>query len=557
MARLIAVELGAYAVKLSSFLTGPKQEFEGAWVQRVPQDGTGIPSLADRLASLDLLLRAHPELTADARTCELAWSSSRASVLRLHLPFEDAAQIEKTLPFAIESEVPFDLEDRLVSWRPSGAAGEVFAALALEDELSEVIDGMESRTIEPRAVRCDAEMLSQLAREPGLVTAIVDIGHDHTSLCVVRDGQPVWFRSIDAAGRSMTRAIQSALGCSWGEAEALKHGGEEKADDEETLTDSVAPLDADATDPAFGATLPAKAREALNGAISQVLAEIRAALGVAEDELDLGIDEVVLCGGGSRLPEIRVWMEQDLGVPVREPLDADGLPVRAEHAVVVATVWRMARDADGRALDLRVGELAFVGSADVTRAVLTYGGAALGFFLAAVVLMFAFQLRTLSNEQATVDGRLRDLLTATDPELAELALTMESTTMVSTMAGLVADAQEQADFLGDGNDLPATVDLLYRLTQAFPPHPTVTVNVNKLTINPGSIRIEGLTDGFTQVEAIVNSLRARGQFENVTHTTGKVDVRDRLDFVVNIDRTVEAEADPEVSTEAAPPEEEG
>jgi hypothetical protein len=537
MARLIAIDLGAYAVKLTSFTTGTPHELEGVYTQRVPQDETGVPTMVERLASLDLLLRSHPEWSTDPRVCELVWSTAHTAVHRLQLPFTDAAQVNQTLPFAMESEVPFDLEDYVIGWRPIGESGEVFAVIALEDELSQVIEGLSDRTLEPRAVRCGAELLALYAPDEERVTAVVDIGHEHTAICVGRGGQALWFRSLDTAGRSLTRTIQRAMDCSWGEAEVLKHGGEDRSDDEDTLTEAATALDPDATDPAFGVSLPAKAREALNGAISQMLAEVRAALVVAEDELGVGIDEVVLCGGGCRLPEVKVWLEQDLGVPVRDPRDPDGVGVRPEQGMPLAAAWSMARDGRAAMVDLRVGELTYVGGMDTNRAVLTYGGAALGFFLAAVVMMFAFQMRTLSQEQALVDGRIRELVVAADPELAEVTAEMDSTTMVSTMAEMVGEAQEQVDFLGDGSDIPETVDLLYRITRAFPPHPTVTVNVDKFEVNPGSIRIEGLTEGFTQVEAIVNSLRDRGQFEHVTHTTGKVNAKNKLDFVVNIDRT--------------------
>ena len=47
----------------------------------------------------------------------LAWPSSEAAFHRVAMPFTDKAQIERTLPFAVENEVPFELDDMVLAWR--------------------------------------------------------------------------------------------------------------------------------------------------------------------------------------------------------------------------------------------------------------------------------------------------------------------------------------------------------------------------------------------------------------------------------------------------------
>ena len=61
-----------------------------------------VPSVYDRLAAFDMLVKAVPGLS-EAHLTDAVWSSQRTSVRRLVLPFDDADQIEQTLPFAVEA----------------------------------------------------------------------------------------------------------------------------------------------------------------------------------------------------------------------------------------------------------------------------------------------------------------------------------------------------------------------------------------------------------------------------------------------------------------------
>src|SRR5262245_30890655 len=110
MPRIVALDLGAHAVKVSVYQsTGRKLTCEGRFSQAVPQDGTAAPVLAVRLAALDALIAEHRGWASGSNEVVLAWSSAYASTRVVDLPFTDKAQVERTLPFTVEGEVPFDL----------------------------------------------------------------------------------------------------------------------------------------------------------------------------------------------------------------------------------------------------------------------------------------------------------------------------------------------------------------------------------------------------------------------------------------------------------------
>lgn len=565
MARTLSIELGAHAVKVVSWSASTDDPPEAEVAQVVPQDGELVPSIADRLAALDRVLRARPEWASGGHVVA-SWPAERATVHRVKLPFDDPERIEQTLPFTLEAEVPFDLDAMVVAWRPSGGPGEVLVTLVRRDEVEPLLDGLADRGLAPRKLFVVGDALAWYA-DPGLdpdrVTAVVDVGHENTVVSVVRSGRTLSTRAIGLAGRTATRAVQEALGCAWGAAQAIKHGDEEPAagpgDDEAgpalfDVDDATAPVEeatapVESTDPAVR-RMPPKAQAALDALVAALVAEVRATLVQAEDDLGLGVDEVVLTGGGSRLPELPRRLADDLGLPVRPATTPDGTPVPQVFAVARA-LGAVAGRSDVPVTDLRVGDLAYKGGLDNLRLVFGYGAAFLGFFLVAAVASFGFQLYRLSTEQAAVEERVRGEVAEVLGEAVPADL--ESGAVVSLLADMVVEAQTEAEFLGGTTDAPRTVDLLHRLTTAFPPHPEVQVEVETLDISPKAVQIEGTTEGFAQVDRIGESLVAAGGFGRVEATPGNKDGRGRLAFTVSIDREGGAEdTDAGTDEEAAP-----
>jgi hypothetical protein len=107
------------------------------------------------------------------------------------------------------------------------------------------------------------------------------------------------------------------------------------------------------------------------------------------------------------------------------------------------------------------------------------------------------------------------------------------------LAELVMNMDEEAAFLPTPGRAPPIVHELFKISKAMPPHPDVTLDVDRLEITNGAILINGVTDGFSQVDSIGESLKSAGNYNNVTATPGNRDNKGKLQFTVNIDRTAE------------------
>ncbi|MCB9685867.1 MAG: pilus assembly protein PilM [Alphaproteobacteria bacterium] len=531
MARLIAMDIGSHAIKVATYKVagrGPV-ELDKRYTQIVPQDGVP-PTLEHRLAALDALLDDSPRLKPQSSdVVVLSWPSHEAAFHRVAMPFSDKAQIERTLPFAVENEVPFELDDMVLSWRTAeqGEQTQVLTVLARRERVQEWLGALGERGIDPASIHVVGDLFGPMGTAPiqpfgddGLpgvgktpLVAVIDIGHLHTTISVVRDQAVQYARSVNVAGHAFTRAIQQGMGCTWEEAERLKHGGATTG----LVLEDEAITDIGNTPAAKSgyAALPQPARQQIDAAIGLLLAEIRSTLIKAEDQLGGEIVEVRVCGGSTAIDELLDYLHADLGVPVHELADARGQPIPPIYAVTHGLA--VATSGPSNPVDLRVGALAYKGRTDILRAALGYGVAGAFVFSLALTLLFAVRYRGLVVELHATEGAVREIVATAFPEVPEHLLeTMDQASAV--MAQNTADAVQRAEVLGDGsNGVPPTVDALYQLTQAFPPHPDVEVELSDLTITKAAISFNAeAVGGYASSATVETTLKQNPRFHAAT-----------------------------------------
>jgi general secretion pathway protein L len=144
MARVVGIDLGSHSVKVS-VLEGSFGRFEhkGYFVRPVAQDTEQPPDLARKLEALGAL---KGEIgTADVAA--VTFPAETASVRVVELPFSDARQVEKTVPFEVEAIVPFELDDMILSSRILSLApgsSKVLVGLAEREAIKALVDGLDA-----------------------------------------------------------------------------------------------------------------------------------------------------------------------------------------------------------------------------------------------------------------------------------------------------------------------------------------------------------------------------------------------------------------------------
>ncbi len=561
MARVISIDLGTHSVKVATWKVGGRTPMEPdkRFLQPVPQDGTP-PTLEHRLAALDALLDDQPKLKpTSSDLVVLGWPSNDAAFHRLSMPFTDRAQIERTLPFAVENEVPFELDEMVLSWRvaETGDQSHVVALLARRERVREWLDALAERGIDPASVHVDADLFGPwvsdppavvqdadaIDRPPAPIVAVLDVGHSHTTISAVRGGVVQFARSVNVAGHAFTKAIQDGLQCTWEEAERIKHG-QLVADAADAVTDT-------GTGRHSGYPhLPPEAKAKVDAAMGLLLAEVRSTLIKAEDVLHGEIAEVRLCGGSSRIEELWDYLSTDLGVPIRPAVPPKGERIPPEFAVAHALAMTTVSPAS-LPVDLRVGPLAYRGKADVLKSMLGYGFAACTLFALAVTGVTAVQFRSLVVEQREAEAQVREIVLTSFPETPpHLLETMDQARAV--MSGNTEDAVQRAEVLGQGTSIPPTLDALYQLTMSFPPHPDVTVELSELTITRNSLTFTAeAPGGFAASSAVELKLKENPRYRGLSKGQEQKLASGAVRFPITIPLDAEAPVD------APPPGSEG
>lgn len=133
---------------------GRSPEVIGPWI--VPAQGT------DRVAKLRVAIDEHCGGEPDATATSLP--ESRVTHRLLHLPFAEVSRLNATVPFELESLVPFDLDDAAVTYTvlDKSDGSDLLAALAPRDAVAAHLTELESADVDPAVVDVGAFALAGL-----------------------------------------------------------------------------------------------------------------------------------------------------------------------------------------------------------------------------------------------------------------------------------------------------------------------------------------------------------------------------------------------------------
>ncbi len=161
------------------------------------------------------------DLTADLRTLvathELRWdevvSALPGDVVThriLTLPFHDRKRLDQTVPFELETQLPFELDDAIVDYQVLGREGDaaiVLAAFAPKAAVREHLAALAAAGMDPRAVdlaplaAVNVLRLADGARSGH--AALVALDHDRATIAVLADGRLCGLRALAALTRAL------------------------------------------------------------------------------------------------------------------------------------------------------------------------------------------------------------------------------------------------------------------------------------------------------------------------------------------------------------------
>ncbi len=219
LSNILGLDIGSHSLKAVEF-RHTLRGFEAVAMRIFPR-ASGEAPLAELVQHF---VRMH-RLSTDHAVCALA--GDRLSTRRLSFPFRDRKRLTQVVPFEVEGDSLFDLDEVLVDWEIVGGTrnqAEVVATVATRADVSELLGTLREAHSEPRTLEAEGLVLCHLSNLFDLngTRLLIDLGHRKTTCCLIADGKPVSARTFPVAGAALTEALARDRALSADDAERAK-----------------------------------------------------------------------------------------------------------------------------------------------------------------------------------------------------------------------------------------------------------------------------------------------------------------------------------------------
>ena len=442
---------------------------------------------------LQRFIRMH-QLPTEHVACALP--SDRLSSRRLEFPFRDRKRLEPAVPFELEGLIPFDLDDVIVDWEIVGGErnhAEVAATFVPRREVSSLLAGLSQANCTPRIVEAEGLVLGNLAslfELPG-TRLLIDVGHRKTTLCLLRDEQPIASRSLPIGGAALTQAIARDRNWSLDDAERAK------------CEDGVFHLGFNSASPSAVELLDQLARE-----LMRTLESLESEIGGSPESQ---VAAMTLMGGSARLLRLDEYLSERTGIATARlslpPEGSNAALVAGGDPVLFAPSIALALRATSQAktrMNFRQDEFAYrtdlkqIFGRDMRPATIMSGCAAL-LLAVSTATGIAVESRRANRLEAEVSRLYTEAIPGSPPSNPTAA-----------MGRKLQEARDLADFLGAyGRDMSA-LDLITELSRRIPTNLDVTFE--ELDIDRRGIRVKVSAPSFEAADRLTSELAAKAPF---------------------------------------------
>jgi len=290
------------------------------------------------------------EIRRDADLIISALSGSDVSIRRLSVPNAALKQIEQILPFELDGQIPFSVDDALFKHRVLGKAQDSTNLMVMavrKDTVQEHVQKLGQQGIEPNTLTYAPMVYEILMKGSHESSVVLDIGFASTNACFVENGRAVSGRTLPFGGRNLNRTLMKKGNIGWDAAEKGK-------------------ID-------WGLESGTKAADVMKQTISGFVRDLRQTIAAHLAQGWEAPQKIYMCGGTSRLKGIVNHISAETGIPaerlevldeVEMPMEADTGQTSGALAVCLARIDELGRD---RRVDFRTGELAYRGDVNYLR----------------------------------------------------------------------------------------------------------------------------------------------------------------------------------------------
>jgi len=480
----LGLDLGSHSLKAVEFQQGLRS-IDAVAMRTLPRPAEDLPlsELVRRFLNMHNLSTDH---------VVAALRGDHISSRHLSFPFADRRRLNQAVPFAIEEDLPFDLEEVVVDWDVVGGdrnQSEVLAAIASRSEVSALLEQLDQANCAPRILEAEGLVLANLDVVfdlPG-TRILADLGHTKTTLCLMNDGRAIASRTIGVGGQHLTEALAADLGLSVAEAELAKC-------EEDILGETLSP--------------PPQATKVLDRIAREI---VRTVATHEQRSASASVDEVTIFGGTALLQRLDGFLAERtglatarLGLPREgygESLVAGGPPIL--YATAIALGLRGTARAR-TSMNFRRDEFTVRLDLSQFRRDFRWTGWLAAATLALALIGFGATISLEGQRARVLEARAAQLYSEVIPGAAP----PEDT--VAALSAQVREANDRADFLGVYRGNLSALDILSELSKRVPVD--LEIGLEELTIDRQTIRMRVQAEDFKATDRLKAELQKFAPF---------------------------------------------
>lgn len=429
------------------------------------------------------------------------------SYRNLNMPFKEPKKIRQTLPFEIETTVPFPIEDLMVDFNiiDQSDQNEVLAVSVRKAYIAEYLAQLQSNGIDPHVldIRC-VPTVSWLLKQEGTPDngLFLEIGAKKNTMVLYLKRRIVLIRTFSFDGGAIGRIISNAPD-----------------------NDISEPSTAEHIESSFNSFCTA-VQNTIHSFGWQSKRAIR-------------LEKVFYTGFGALYPETETLLNRFLDIPVEQMNLRGDKRVRVDKNI--ARIWNpvlmdnalalaLRDEKKGQGFNFRKDEFEikkhYYGLKKEIRKVLIFSVLILSFLVANLGVDYY----SLKKRYDTVDQKITEVFRKTLPDVKRIV------NPVQQMKVKLNEVKSSAISFPGIKANQMVVDLLGDISQRVPK--SMDVRVTRMVIDPETVRISGETDTFNTVDNIKTGLEPSDYFSTVTITSASLDRSGkRIQFEIKLQRS--------------------
>lgn len=228
MQKVIGLDIGSYSIKAIEIVNTFKSYEIANFYETVIPPLDGVPMDAVVPLCMEQLFKEN-NLHADRIVTAMPGQFISSRILDFN--FSDPRKIETSIMSELEDFVPFNMDDMIIDNQILGTTPDkktmVLAVMTRKTFLKNFLDLLARIDIDPKLVDIDSlafyNLSSHMEHDENKSVALIDVGHEKTSVCIVQNGLLRMFRSINLGGRYITDFLARDLELDFFEAQRVKH----------------------------------------------------------------------------------------------------------------------------------------------------------------------------------------------------------------------------------------------------------------------------------------------------------------------------------------------